>query len=243
MINRLIKPGNRKILLRISAVCFQTWNQSVPIIFAMLVFICLFCVFFECSLGFHLYIKLYCFVFRSSVPDFTIQTWASPLRGIIQSLMFLLFLLLFKYNVRLSKKKNVSRYRSLAHFSCASWKKITTTGIDPGHKAILWVLASLTISSPRSLYMASPCRLEMDSDGRGVLRSKRTSCRDVKSRSPWRQVMVQTPSPIPRRSVGFGWDFHADFSRKMGKLWRKTSNVPGLVKVNKKRAGKIHHVQ
>ena len=118
MINRLIKPGNRKILLRISAVFFQTWNQSVPIIFAMLVFICLFCFFFECSLGFHLYIKLYCFVFRSSVPDFTIQTWASPLRGIIQSLMFLLFLLLFKYNVRLSKKKCFAISKSCPFLMC-----------------------------------------------------------------------------------------------------------------------------
>ena len=47
--------------------------------------------------------------------------------------------------------------------------------------------------------MASPCLAFIDQ--RGVLRSERTSCRDVKSRSPWRQVMVQTPSPIPWRPV------------------------------------------
>ena len=115
--------------------------------------------------------------------------------------MFLLFLLLFKYNVSLSKKKCFAISISCQFLMFSSWKKNLPLGLT--QVIIIKRFCKFFLHSPQvpPIFIRGvtvPFR-----DGRGVLRSKRTSCRDVKSRSPWRQVMVQTPSPIPRRSVGF----------------------------------------
>lgn len=156
MINRLIKPGNRKFILQISAVFFKL-GTKVPKPFENLhnlhwlscsylcyVSIHLSYLLFECSLDFHLYIKLYCSVFRSSVRKISpskhgLYLFGSRLGTCLSSNPWCSCCFCCCLSTMLVYPKKMFRDIDLLPISHVFFvKKKSTTGIDPGHhKAIL----------------------------------------------------------------------------------------------------------